>query len=1291
MRERNMLSMAILMSFLSLNFLNAQNFPATCGGSIPDNQCGAPDYDTCSVSVSGVGMLDPSTLILDEVCIDITHTWAGDVQVTLVAPDGTSATLLDGVGGSGDDFTGTCLSDAATTPIGDGSAPFTGSFIPQTPLSTFGTVNADGDWELLVCDGAGGDFGTVNSFELTFAPPPSCPSPTGLTLAAITNESVDVTWTSGGSATAFTIEICPSGTAQGDVTCMSTSTGTNEGPVTLSGLMAETDYDVYLLEECSGEITDTLSDAFTTLENCPAPTGISVTNIMPTSADISWATSGAATSFTVEVCPSGTAQGDAMCIATSTGTIGGPVTVMGLMEGADFDAYVWEDCPLGTSDTVSTIFSTPLSDVDTVVTCGMTVNTTHCYENFDSRIYLYTASDGVSTLQLTFNAGGVENSFDEIVIYDGTDNTAPVLYSGYGNAGDLTGLVVTSTGPNIFMAPTPDGSVSCSQGSTCCTVEWDWDVQCLSCIPPTATIAEGPCDDVLGISIDVDITDLGDGPVTITNDGGAAPVSASMVDVYNVGPFAFGDTVTLTLEHRSDANCDVVIGPLFIPDFCQPANDSCGGALDYDTEFGMVGAAGTCPANVQTLDMAMYTDTGLDPSCDFGGDAVAWYTWTANVTGVSFTSGTGAPGMEILSGADCDNLTTVACFSNVDGEFDGLMVGTTYYIMVYDDVPGEGVIEWCLEALPDCDPAIAAGNVTQDCAAMEFSVEVDVDSLGSSTMVEITNDGGVASTTITDTGTYVIGPFMFGDTVNITLENDRDTLCDLEIGPFTEDIAICPPVCGGKFFDSGGPNGNYSSGESTSWMICPDNPGDMVELTFLSFEVEGNGLGGCYDALTIYDGMDATGAIMSPGVGNCFQSATDGTEAPGGVLGTPVTATNPSGCLFITFSSDGSVTGSGWEADIACVAPAAVCGSSSVSLAAGSAMGAMPNCQSGGWTYYGDGTDYFFAMEKYPVGGNSAYFNPVVDVNVDGSSTSVDDGTTQTNTSPRYWNVDLVSGVLNGFVTVRFYYDPAENTALEAASAAWAGSSGVDNGLEWFKTEGANFDPTTDVTATGVNTELILVPTGMGMENGVDYVEFQVTSFSGGGAKSSARNAPLPVELISFSGYADETSNILEWNVAQEINVKDYTIERSINGRGAWASIGTTPAIGTQYGNTNYQIEDNRPLAKAYYRLKSVDLDGSIQYSRMVVIERRSNEFKLNTAYPIPTKDILNLEFEIIKDSKVNVSITEVSGRTIFTESFDAPQGVIQHQLSIENLPSGIYILQLENEGERIIKRVVKE
>ena len=145
-----------------------------------------------------------------------------------------------------------------------------------------------------------------------------------------------------------------------------------------------------------------------------------------------------------------------------------------------------------------------------------------------------------------------------------------------------------------------------------------------------------------------------------------------------------------------------------IEGFTPPPNDTCAGALDYNATFGSIGGAGSCANNADTLDLSIYTDSGLKPSCDFGGDATAWYVWTATYPYLKFRSGAGNPGLEVFEGS-CGGLVSVDCAENIDGVIGQLSIGTTYYFLIWDDgLPGTEV-NWCLEGFTPQINDICAG------------------------------------------------------------------------------------------------------------------------------------------------------------------------------------------------------------------------------------------------------------------------------------------------------------------------------------------------------------------------------------------------------------------------------------------------------------------------------------------------------------------------------------------------------------------------------------------------------
>ena len=119
-------------------------------------------------------ILSPLTITDDflisdlDVELTLSHTWNDDLDVYLIAPDGTRIELFTDVGGSSQGFTGTILDDQATQAIGSGTAPFTGRFRAEGLLSAVNGMRTAGTWKLEVSDDYQYDTGVINSWALQF-------------------------------------------------------------------------------------------------------------------------------------------------------------------------------------------------------------------------------------------------------------------------------------------------------------------------------------------------------------------------------------------------------------------------------------------------------------------------------------------------------------------------------------------------------------------------------------------------------------------------------------------------------------------------------------------------------------------------------------------------------------------------------------------------------------------------------------------------------------------------------------------------------------------------------------------------------------------------------------------------------------------------------------------------------------------------------------------------------------------------------------------------------------------
>lgn len=98
--------------------------------------------------------------------LDISHTFVGDIDISLTSPAGATIDVSSDNGGSGDDYRGTIFAMGCATPVTSGTAPFRGCYRPETSFEALLSGAANGTWTLRVGDDAGSDEGVLNSWSL---------------------------------------------------------------------------------------------------------------------------------------------------------------------------------------------------------------------------------------------------------------------------------------------------------------------------------------------------------------------------------------------------------------------------------------------------------------------------------------------------------------------------------------------------------------------------------------------------------------------------------------------------------------------------------------------------------------------------------------------------------------------------------------------------------------------------------------------------------------------------------------------------------------------------------------------------------------------------------------------------------------------------------------------------------------------------------------------------------------------------------------------------------------------
>ncbi|WP_054852133.1 gliding motility-associated C-terminal domain-containing protein [Olleya sp. ITB9] len=467
---------------------------------------------------------------------------------------------------------------------------------------------------------------------------------------------------------------------------------------------------------------------------CIAPTAITVTSITETSADISWTPSGSETEWNYVLQPAGTGVPTSGTTVTTT-----TVSETGLNPATDYEVYVQSICGTDTSTWAGPFNFSTLLQFNFTFDCATDGPQTidYCYDSSDTNVFTFSSTDG-TPLNLTINAGQVENNFDEVVVLDSDGITNLNAVTPYGNAGQIGGLTFQSTGDTISFAIESDGSVSCqSSGYTSVNLT----VTCATCINPTATfVVVDDCDNGDQFLVDVDITSLGDATSLLIEDNqGTTPVSVTTTGVQQFGPYPFNVDVQFTVSNEQDANC-IINSDLISLAACPPVNDN-----PCNATVASVNADETCTiVNAGTLLEA--TDSGVPSgSCSTSTDDDVWYEFTAlgdqQIIQIQNVVGGFNVDHAVYEGTDCNNLTELYCTTDDNSLTPSLTVGNTYYIRVFSAgttattitfdlcIQTLGVPTYCTDALPICaDPTIFYPSIVGDQVAPPY---IDYDCLGS--------------------------------------------------------------------------------------------------------------------------------------------------------------------------------------------------------------------------------------------------------------------------------------------------------------------------------------------------------------------------------------------------------------------------------------------------------------------------------------------------------------------------------------------------------------------------------
>ena len=196
----------------------------------------------------------------------------------------------------------------------------------------------------------------------------------------------------------------------------------------------------------------------------------------------------------------------------------------------------------------------------------------------------------------------------------------------------------------------------------------------------------------------------------------------------------------------------------------------------------------------------------------------------------------------------------------------------------------------------------------------------------------------------------------------------------------------------------------------------------------------------------------------------------------------------------------------------------------------------------------------------------------------------------------------------------------------------------------------------------------------------------------GGGSSSNLEIIPFgtqPIELIYFNVKNQSKVNTIEWATAIELDNDFFTIERSTDGIN-FSTIAKIEGKGTYSGTSKYSFTDLRPVnGTSYYRLTQTDFDGT---SKTFEAVRSVREDVVETTVSVlqnpSSRNRILYSIDAERNNEYSVSLIDTNGQVIAQTNV-----VVENSdtYSIEglSLTKGVYLLNVNNNQERIVKKVL--
>jgi len=190
-------------------------------------------------------------------------------------------------------------------------------------------------------------------------------------------------------------------------------------------------------------------------------------------------------------------------------------------------------------------------------------------------------------------------------------------------------------------------------------------------------------------------------------------------------------------------------------------------------------------------------------------------------------------------------------------------------------------------------------------------------------------------------------------------------------------------------------------------------------------------------------------------------------------------------------------------------------------------------------------------------------------------------------------------------------------------------------------------------------------------------------------ARIIANQVVLPVRFVNVSARINNNQPVITWQVAEEMDVAYYSVERSLDGQ-TFEEKGKVPfkASGPVINEYQFTDKDWNNGDKVYYRIRQVDHNGKAMYSKVVSLTGLQALTMQVHPNPATTKTVVQFNSNYAQAGKLQ--LVNASGLVVVQQAIQLKKGSNTFVLDdLQKLTRGVYFVKMLLPSDTYYQKII--